>query len=116
MADNHTRHLKFIFYTEKVVLKSESPETGSSVEELNCTLQRLGNAANERSQTNGDGSREEWKIAFNTKYLTDFFSIHAGGRGDGRIIWKFAGAGAQTELMFEGEEKLFSYVLVPLKG
>lgn len=114
MADDKNRRVEFIFYPEKVVLKTESPETGSSVEEVNCAFQRLNDAANESGQTGG-GSGEEWKIAFNTKYLTDFFSIHAAGRGDGRIVWKFAGGNAQSEIMFEGEEKLFSYVLVPLK-
>ncbi len=115
MADDKNRRVEFTFHPDKVILKTESPETGSSIEEVNCTFQRFGDAANESSQTSGDGSREEWKIAFNTKYLTDFFSIHAARNGDGRIIWKFAGENAQTELLFEGEEKLFSYILVPLK-
>jgi hypothetical protein len=42
-------------------------------------------------------------------------SIHA-ARTHGRIVWKFSGEGAQTELAFEGEERLFSYILVPLKN
>lgn len=116
MADDKNRRVEFIFYPEKVVLKTESPETGSSVEEVGCAFQRLGDAINQSDQTSGDGSSVEWKIAFNTKYLTDFFSIHAAKREDGRIVWKFAGGNAQTEMMFEGEERLFSYVLVPLKA
>ncbi len=116
MADDKNRRVEFEFRAEKVILKTESPETGSSIEEVNCTFQKLGDTTYESSQTNGDGSGDCWKIAFNTKYLTDFFSIHAARNGDGRIIWKFAGGNAQTELLFEGEEKLFSYILVPLKG
>ena len=108
MADDRNRRVEFEFHADKVILKTESPETGNSVEEVGCTFQKLDNAA----ATDMEGG---FRIAFNTKYLTDFFSIHAARTNDGRIIWKFSGESAQTELAFEGEERLFSYILVPLK-
>jgi DNA polymerase-3 subunit beta len=108
MADDKNRRVEFEFHADKVILKTESPETGNSVEEVGCTFQKLDDAATDME----DGFR----TAFNTKYLTDFFSIHAARANDGRIIWKFSGASAQTELAFEGEERLFSYILVPLKN
>lgn len=107
MADDKNRRVEFEFHPDKVILKTESPETGNSTEEVGCTFQKLEDAAND-----AEGGL---KIAFNTKYLTDFFSIHA-ARTDGRIVWKFSGEAAQTELAFEGEERLFSYILVPLKN
>lgn len=108
MADDRNRRVEFEFHADKVILKTESPETGNSVEEVGCTFQKL----DDGTATNMD---DGFSIAFNTKYLTDFFSIHAARANDGRIIWKFSGASAQTELAFEGEERLFSYILVPLK-
>lgn len=117
MADDKNRRVCFEFHQDKVYLKSESPETGSSVEEVACAFQKLVDepAADGRDPLMGDdGCR--LKISFNTKYLADFFSLYAAaGQADGRIVWKFAGEGAQTELVFEGEERLFSYILVPLK-
>ena len=46
----------------KLLLKSESAETGSSTEEIACTFQKL---SGNDSQETLDG----WKIAFNAKYL-----------------------------------------------
>ena len=111
MADDTHRRIEFTFYPDKVSLKSESPETGHSVEELNCTFQKLMDSA--ENEPSGEG----WKIAFNTKYIADFLSVHSGAarRDHLRIIWKFGRGKSQTEMMFEGEEKLFSYILVPLK-
>ena len=109
MADDRNRRVEFEFHADKAILKTESPETGNSVEEVGCTFQKLEDAA----VTDMEGG---FRIAFNTKYLTDFFSIHAARANDGRIIWKFSGESAQTELAFEGEERLFSYILVPLKA
>jgi DNA polymerase-3 subunit beta len=107
MADDKNRRVEFEFHSDKVILKTESFETGNSTEEVGCNFQKLEDAA---SQAEGG-----WKISFNTKYLTDFFSIH-GACTDGLIVWKFSCEGAQTELAFEGEERLFSYILVPLKN
>ena len=111
MADDTHRRVELVFYAGKVILKTESFETGNSVEEVACAFQRLGQSAGRQTDAEEDG----WKIAFNTKYLMDFFSIHAAKRDAQRIVWKFAGQ-AQTEMAFEGEEKLFSYILVPLKS
>jgi DNA polymerase-3 subunit beta len=111
MADDTHRRVELVFYSDKVILKTESHETGNSVEEVACTFQRFEQSASGQSGSEGDG----WKIAFNTKYLMDFFSIHTVKRDEQRIVWKFAGQG-QTEMVFEGEEKLFSYILVPLKA
>ena len=111
MADDTHRRVELVFYAGKVILKTESHETGNSVEEVACTFQRLENTAGGLTNAEEDG----WKIAFNAKYLMDFFSIHTAKRDEQRIVWKFAGQ-AQTEMIFEGEEKLFSYILVPLKA
>lgn len=111
MADDTHRRVELVFYSGKVVLKTESHETGNSVEEVACAFQRLEQSADGQVDVEKDG----WKIAFNTKYLMDFFSIHTAKRDGQRIVWKFAGQG-QTEMVFEGEEKLFSYILVPLKA
>lgn len=116
MADDKNRRVELEFHPNRVILKTESPETGNAVETVGCTFQRLnsdssdGNAADE----NGATENEELRIAFNIKYLTDFFTIHAANT-EGRIIWKFGANHSQTELQFEGEERLFSYILVPLK-
>jgi DNA polymerase-3 subunit beta len=110
MADDTHRRVELIFHSDRVVLKTESHETGNSVEEVGCTFQKLEQDAIVRNGNGEDG----WKIAFNMKYLMDFFSIHGAKRDEQRIVWKFAG-NAQTEMVFEGEEKLFSYILVPLK-
>lgn len=110
MADDTHRRVEMIFHSDRVVLKAESPETGNSVEEVTCTFQGL-----EQTAGSQRGNEEDpWKIAFNMKYLMDFFSIHGAKRDEQRIVWKFTGQ-AQTEMCFEGEEKLFSYILVPLK-
>jgi len=41
-VDYKNRRVEFIFYPNKVVLKTESPETGNSIEEVNRAFQRLG--------------------------------------------------------------------------
>lgn len=112
MADDVHRRVEFVFYPDRVLLETKSPETGSSTEEVSCTFQKL--------EQTSDGDNVEsveagWKIAFNTKYLSDFFSIQSAKRDDQRIVWKFTGATGQTEMLFEGEERMFSYILVPLK-
>ena len=110
MADDSHRRIEFIFLQNKLTLKSESAETGNSTEEINCTFQKLGNAENVAPET-PDG----WKIAFNTKYLMDFMALQNAKQVESRVIWKFGTNVSQTLLSFEGEERLFSYVLVPLK-
>ena len=110
MTDDAHRRIEFIFLQNKLTLKSESAETGNSTEEINCTFQKLGNAENVAPETS-DG----WKIAFNTKYLMEFLALQNAKQSDSRVIWKFGSNLSQTLLTFEGEERLFSYVLVPLK-
>lgn len=110
MADDTHRRVDFSFFQNKLVLKSESAETGNSTEEINCTFQKLGDSANGTSETN-DG----WKIAFNTKYLMEFLAIQNAKQSEQRVVWKFGSNLSQSLLTFEGEERLFSYVLVPLK-
>lgn len=110
MADDSHRRIEFIFLQNKLTLKSESAETGNSTEEINCTFQKLGNAENVAPET-PDG----WKIAFNTKYLMEFLGLQNAKQSESRVIWKFGKHLSQTLLTFEGEERLFSYVLVPLK-
>ena len=109
MADDTHRRIEFTFYPDKVSLLSESPETGHSIEELNCTFQKL------KQVTESEQTDDGWKIAFNTRYIADFLSVHGAKRDNLRIIWKFGKEQSQTELLFEGEERLFSYILVPLK-
>ena len=70
-VDYKNRRVEFIFYPNKVVLKTESPETGNSIEEVNRAFQRLGNEIT--AQTDSGGAADDWKIAFNTKYLMDCF-------------------------------------------
>lgn len=111
MADDKNRRVEFEFHTDKAILKTESAETGNSTEEVGCSFQKLSDEAGI-----GDEQTSGWKVAFNTKYQTDFFAIHQARTGDGRIVWKFAGETAQSELAFEGEERLFSHILVPLKN
>jgi DNA polymerase-3 subunit beta len=108
MADDTHRRIEFTFHQDKVLLKSESPETGNSVEEVNCNFQFL-------KQTENTNSNNNLEKAFNTKYLLDFFAIHSKLSDSQRIIWKFSSGQAQSELSFEGEERLFSYILVALK-
>lgn len=110
LADGMHRRVEMVFYPSKVQLKSESPETGFSTEEVACTFRFLEQSENVESE-NGDG----WKIAFNAEYLADFFSIYNAKRDNQRFVWKFGVSGSQTELKFEGEEQMFSYILVPLK-
>lgn len=112
MADDSHRRVEFAFYPGRVSLETKPPETGSSTEEVSCTFQKLGQSTSEETVENLETG---WKIAFNTKYLSEFFSIQSGKRDDQRIVWKFTGGGGQTEMTFEGEEKMFSYILVPLK-
>ena len=108
MADDAHRRIEFVFSQNKLLLKSESAETGNSAEEIGCTFQKLNDNG---SQDNSDG----WKIAFNTKYLMDFLAIQNAKQSEQRVIWKFGSNLSQSLLTFEGEERLFSYVLVPLK-
>lgn len=110
MADDAHRRIEFIFNQNKLTLKSESAETGNSTEEINCTFQKLNTAENQSSEIT-DG----WKIAFNTKYLMEFLALQNAKQNESRVIWKFGSNLSQTLLTFEGEERLFSYVLVPLK-
>lgn len=112
MADDTHRRVELVFHSDKVLIKAESPETGSSTEEVGCTFQTIDQTASEKSE---QAENVGWKIAFNTKYLADFFAIHAAKNENQRIIWKFTGE-AQTEMNYEGEERLFSYILVPLKA
>ena len=110
MADDSHRRIEFVFLQNKLTLKSESAETGNSTEEINCTFQKLGNSENNSLETS-DG----WKIAFNTKYLMEFLALQNAKQSESRVIWKFGSNLSQTLLSFEGEERLFSYVIVPLK-
>ena len=110
MADDSHRRIEFIFLQNKLTLKSESAETGNSTEEINCTFQKLNNSEDLTSEI-ADG----WKIAFNTKYLMEFLAIQNAKQSESQVIWKFGSNLSQTLLTFEGEERLFSYVLVPLK-
>lgn len=112
MADDVHRRVDLVFSPDRVVLKTESPEAGFSTEEVQCAFQELRRAA----AAPGGEETEVLKIAFNTKYLMDFFAVHMSRRDEQRIVWKFLGDAAQTEMTFEGEERLFSYILVPLKA
>lgn len=110
MADDAHRRIEFVFSQNKLLLKSESAETGNSAEEIGCTFQKL--------NANGNNSHEisdSWKIAFNTKYLIDFLALQNAKQSEQRVIWRFGSNLSQSLLTFEGEERLFSYVLVPLK-
>ncbi len=112
MADDSHRRVEFVFSQDRVLLETKSPETGSSAEEVSCTFQTL------RQSSTGENAEDVetgWKIAFNTKYLSDFFALQSAKREEQRIVWKFSGNRGQTEMAFESEEKLFSYILVPLK-
>jgi DNA polymerase-3 subunit beta len=110
MADDSHRRIEFDFYPNKLVLKSESAETGSSTEEINCTFQGL-NKPEGATVVPAEG----WRIAFNTKYLMEFLALQSAKQNESRVIWKFGSNLSQVLLMYEGEERLFSYVIVPLK-
>lgn len=110
MADDSHRRIEFAFFPNKLVLKSESAETGSSTEEINCTFQGLN-----KQEGAAVVPAEGWRIAFNTRYLMDFLTLQNAKQSESRVIWKFGSNLSQTLLIFEGEERLFSYVLVPLK-
>ena len=110
MALDAHRWIDFVFSQNKLLLKSESAETGFSKEEINCAFQKLGNA--ERST---DEIKDGWKIAFNTKYLADFLALQNAKQTEQRVIWKLGSRFSPSLLTFEGEERLFSYILVPLK-
>lgn len=110
MADDAHRRVDFVFTNNKLLLKSESAETGFSAEEISCTFQGLGSNKN-----NADEFKDGWKIAFNTKYLMDFLALQNSKQTEQRVIWKFGSNHSQTLLTFEGEERLFCYVIVPLK-
>lgn len=71
MAEDSHRRIEFVFYPDRVLLKSESPETGSFSEEIGCTFQTINketNAVNLNEREVAPG----WKIAFNTRYLMNF--------------------------------------------
>jgi DNA polymerase-3 subunit beta len=108
MADDSHRRIDLVFYPSKLILKSDSAEAGSSTEEVNCAFQRLGESYN----TEGD---DGWKIAFNTKYLTEFLALQSSKQTESRVTWRFGTNLSQSMLAYEGEEKMFSYVLVPLR-
>jgi DNA polymerase-3 subunit beta len=110
MADDSHRRIEFVFHPNKLVLKSESAETGSSTEEINCTFQGLN-----KPEGAAVAPSEGWPIAFNTKYLMEFLALQSAKQSESRVIWKFGSNLAPVLLMFEGEERLFSYVIVPLK-
>lgn len=110
MADDSHRRIEFDFYPNKLVLKSESAETGSSTEEINCTFQGLNKPEGATVVPAGG-----WRIAFNTKYLMEFLALQSAKQNESRVIWKFGSNLSQVLLMYEGEERLFSYVIVPLK-
>lgn len=112
MADDSHRRIEFIFYPTKLVLKSESAETGSSAEEINCTFRRL---RNDEGEAQVQDITEGWRIAFNSRYVIEFLALLNGKQTESRVIWKFGSNVSQTPISFEGEERLFSYVLVPLK-
>lgn len=110
MADDSHRRVEFTFFQNKLVLKSESAETGASLEEINCTFQKLNNSESDISKV-----PEGWKIAFNTKYLMEFLTLLNVKQMESRVIWKFGQQTSQSVLTFEGEERIFSYTLGPLK-
>lgn len=112
MADDSHRRVEFVFFHDRVLLETKSPEAGSSTEEVSCTFRKFEQVT---ESENTESVEAGWKIAFNTKYLGDFFSIQSAKRDDQRIVWKFTGGGGQTEMSFEGEQRMFSYILVPLK-
>ena len=66
-------------------------------------------------QTHLGISENSWKIAFNTRYLMEFLALQSSKQKESRVTWRFGTKLSQSLLAFEGEEKLFSYVLVPLK-
>ncbi len=41
MADDAHRRVDFVFFHDRVLLETKSPETGSSNEEVSCTFQKL---------------------------------------------------------------------------
>ena len=110
MAEDSHRRVELTFLNNKVILKAESAETGHSTEEINCIFQCLG-TADEGTIDLANG----WKIAFNIKYLIEFLALQTTKQNESRVVWKFGSSASQTLLTFEGEERLFSYVLVPLK-
>jgi DNA polymerase-3 subunit beta len=110
LADDKNRRIDLTFFSNKVQLKAESSEVGFSTEEVPCTFRYLDDSVSGEDSLNGG-----LKIAFNAKYLMDFFAVHSTKDEKLRVVWKFGVNGSQTELKFEGEEQMFSYILVPLK-
>lgn len=49
MADDSHRRVEFVFFSDKVLLETKSPETGSSAEEVSCTFQKMGQSLNGES-------------------------------------------------------------------
>jgi DNA polymerase-3 subunit beta len=110
MADDAHRRIDFVFYQNKLLLKSESAETGNSAEEISCTFNKLSNL-----ESNSPDIADGWNIAFNSRYLAEFLALQNAKTNEQRVIWKFGSNLSQSLLTFEGEERLFSYILVPLK-
>ena len=102
MADDAHRRIEFVFSRNKLLLKSESAETGNSAEEIGCTFQRLSN-----SENNSPESSDGWKIAFNTKYLADFLAIQNAKQSESRVIWKFGTNVSQSLLTLKAKNACF---------
>lgn len=115
LADDTHRRIEFVFFADKVMLVSRAPETGEAVEEVNCNFQTIANET-ASEETEATAAQNGWKIAFNARYIADFFAIHTGKKDDQRIIWKFGEQHEQSEMIYEGEDRFFSYILVPLKA
>jgi DNA polymerase III sliding clamp (beta) subunit (PCNA family) len=115
MADDSHRRVEFISSSDKVLLKTESAESGSSAEEVSCVFQKF-SQSEFQNETGNSQNRDAWKIAFNAKYLNYFFTNQAERRDEQKVIWKFTAESSQTEVLLEGEEELFSYIVVLLKS
>ncbi len=112
MAEDENRRVRFEFRRHRLLVKAESPETGSSNEEIDCTFQAIDGVEGLVEQTK---TEDNWTIAYNHKFLTDFLILQDAKQIDQRVIFRFGINSSQSLLTFEGEEHLFSYVLVPLK-
>lgn len=77
MADDSNRWVEFAFFHDGVLLETNSPETGSSSEEVSCTFQKPEQSSDVESAKNIEVG---WKIVFNTEYLSDFFLIQSAKR------------------------------------
>lgn len=115
MSEDENRRIEFEFRRHRLSVKAEAPETGHSSEDIDCKFQAIGNdgvePTGEKSET-----ADCWTIAFNYKFLMDFLTLHDTKQIDQRLIIRFGVNNFQCILTLEGEEHLFSYVLVPLKS